>query len=184
LLVKLAVVFVVIAIAAYNRYKLVPRLVGSPDDTWHDPPDATMRRLLSTVRFEAIGLVAVLAVTAVLVVTVPGREPPVGPFNQTVAVGTNQLTFGVTPAQAGRNQVHLTFLTPEGQPASVRSARVELSQPEAGIGPIARDARPAGTGHFILETSDLAIPGTWKIDVLARISDFEQERASFQVPIG
>jgi copper transport protein len=183
LLIKLGLVAVIVALAAYNRFRLIPEVV-SPRETVRS--SASMRKLLTTVRIEAIGLVAVLAVTGVLVNTVPGRTQTVtGPFNQSVAFGANQANAGVTPAQAGPNQIHITFLTPAGQPvAAAQTVQVELTQPQAGVGPITREMIAAGTGHFVVDTNDLSIPGTWQIVFIARVSDFDQQRLTFQVPVG
>lgn len=183
LLIKLGLVAAIVVMAAYNRFRLVPDVACAGEAV---VGSAAMRRLLTTVRVEAIGLVAVLAVTGVLVNTVPGRTQPVtGPFNQTVAFGGNQANAGVTPAQAGANQIHITFLTPAGQPvAAAQTVQVELTQTQAGVGPITREMVAAGTGHFVVDTNDLSIPGTWQVVFIARVSDFDQRRLTFQVPVG
>jgi copper transport protein len=186
LTVKLVLVGAVIAIAAYNRFRLVPKTLAAVEDA-APTADEPMRRMLSTVRYEALGILAVLAVTAVLVNTIPGRAQStmVGPFDQTVAMGAVQANVGVTPAQAGPNQVHITFLDSGGQPiAAAQNVQVSFTQTQAGVGPLSRAMVPAGTGHYVLDTKDLAIPGTWQVEFLVRLGDFEQERLTFQVPVG
>lgn len=186
LLVKLGLVGAVLAVAAYNRFRLVPATLAAVEDA-QPATGEPMRRMLSTVRCEALGILAVLAVTAVLVNTVPSRaqSTAVPPFDQTVAIGANQANMGVTPAQAGPNQIHLTFLDPNGQPVSMaQNVQVSFTQTQAAVGPLSREMVAAGTGHYVLDTKDLAIPGTWQVEFLVRLSDFEQERLTFQVPIG
>ena len=102
-LVKIAIVLVIAALAAYNRLRLVPEILGDidlaralagdsagdgdePDSVTFEPagdvitaqPDvwATdgLRRLAGTVVIEALAILMVLGVTSVLVNTTPGRN--------------------------------------------------------------------------------------------------------------
>ena len=121
---KLAVVIVIIALAAYNRFRLVPQILTdidladdlsrTPADQLETSPDVTpdeplgevvtaqpdewagdgLRRLARTVLVEAMAVVLVLAITSVLVNTTPGRDA-----SGQVAV-VNQ-TLPVTTATAG-----------------------------------------------------------------------------------
>ena len=68
--------------------------------------------------------------------------------------------------------------------AAAQTVQVELTQSQVGVGPITREMIPAGTGHFVVDTNDLSIPGTWQIVFIARVSDFDQRRLTFQVPVG
>jgi copper transport protein len=186
LLIKLVGVGAVLAAAGYNRFRLLPATSAAVDRSDAGATTLTLARVQRVVRGEVIALTIVLAITAVLVNTVPGGgSSGSGPFNQTVPFAGNLLNVGVSPAVAGANQMHITFLTQAGQPVAGASAvQVELTQPATGIGPISRAATPAGTGHFIVDTTDLSVSGIWQIEVIARISEFDQQRTSLQVPIG
>ena len=194
LLAKVLVVAAVGLVAIYNNVRLLPSLGDEEEDfvqgqLGHGPVAARPRwaRLVRTARLEAIGLVVVLAITAVLVNVTPGRagQATAGPFNQTQTIdGGNRLNIVVSPALVGTNNIHLTYSTATGTPMQVQKADLELSLPERGIGPITKATQAAGPGHFILDgTPDLAVAGTWTITVKTRVSDFTADSTSFQVPI-
>lgn len=150
--------------------------------------EAGWRTLLRTVAAEALILVAVLAVTAVLVNVVPGRTDATasGPFGETKPFRTGQVSLTITPNQAGINNFHVDFLDPSGRPTDLaQKVTLELRLPEKDLGPFEREMVKAGTGHFILEgVSDMSITGTWQITLTVRVSDFDQERITFTDPIG
>ena len=73
LLVKIALVGLLIIVAAYNRLFLVPWLSSAAARVEPGGPAAGWRRLLATVRLEAVAAVAILAVTAVLANGVPSN---------------------------------------------------------------------------------------------------------------
>ena len=66
LLVKIALVGLLLFLAGYNRYLLLPGLFSAAATARPDVVARGWQRLVSTVRLEAIGMVAVLGVTAVL----------------------------------------------------------------------------------------------------------------------
>ena len=223
LLVKLALVAVIVVLAGYNRFLLLPWLLAEDtsttddtaitDDTGTDPdpdPDATTtetsppaavsrtqvdegleagwRTLLRTVTVEALVIVAVLAVTAVLVNAVPGRAEagPTGPFTESRPFRDGTISLTVTPNQPGSNSFHVDFTGPDGRPADLaQKVTLDLRLPEKGIGPLEEDLLKGGTGHFFLEgVTDLSIAGTWEITLNVRVTDFDQERVTFTDRIG
>jgi len=194
LLAKVLVAVAVGVVALYNNVRLLPSLGDEEEDFVQGSlgnapaaPRPRWGRLVRTAQVEALGLVVVLAITAVLVNVTPGRagQATAGPFNQTQTIdGGNRLNIVVSPALVGTNNIHLTYSTPTGTPMQVQKADLELSLPERGIGPITKPTQAAGPGHFILDgTPDLAVAGTWTITVKTRISDFTADSTSFQVPI-
>ena len=231
LLVKLAIVAVILALAAYNRFLLLPWLLASTADDAHlvladsttdgdeipaadtpgqggpdDGPTGSVsgasahvgseseltrgwRTLLRTVVAEALAIVAVLAVTAVLVNVVPGRTDTgstTGPYRETQPFRDGTIALTITPNQPGVNSVHVDFLGPDGRPADLAQRVIlELRLPDKGLGPLEREMLKGGVGHFFLEgISDLSIAGTWEITLNVRVSDFDQERVTFTDPIG
>ncbi len=194
LLAKVLVAAAVGVVAIYNNVRLLPSLGDEEEDFVQGElgnapaaPRPRWGRLVRTARIEALGLVVVLAITAVLVNVTPGRagQATAGPFNQTQTIdGGNRLNIVVSPALVGTNNIHLTYSTPTGTPMQVQKADLELSLPERGIGPITKATQAAGPGHFILDgTPDLAVAGTWTITVKTRVSDFTEDSTSFQVPV-
>ena len=179
LLAKVSAVVAVAALATYNHVRLVPALQQGKTR-------AALAQLRTSLGLEALSLVAIVAITAVLVVVTPARsESAPGIVEEVVALGeAGSVQVTVAPARAGRNQVHLYLFDPDGRPADiVEGITVELSLPASGIGPLSRAADRAGPAHFQLESSDLAVAGTWEIVLQARIDRFSQETATLDVPI-
>jgi copper transport protein len=154
-----------------------------------DELDSGWRTLRTTVRLEAVLIVAVLAVTAVLVNTTPGGNIPVapaGPFQSSKTFRTGTVALTVTPNQAGYNSFHVDLAGADGRPADLaQKMTLEVKLPAKDLGPLQREMIKGGTGHFIVENVPLlSIPGDWEITLVARVSDFEQERITFQDTVG
>ncbi len=213
LLAKVAVVAVILFIAGYNRYFLLPWLVDTdtedidtdsdidaagparPDNESgdeaadderadDDSEEAGWRTLLRTVRIEAYAIVVVLALTAVLVNTTPANTvaPEIQVFQESQPFRTGKVALTITPNRPGTNSFHVDLLGPDGRPADLaQKLTLELTLPAKDVGPITRDMVKAGTGHFLLENiNDLSIAGTWDVTLVARVSDFDQQRVTFK----
>ncbi|WP_149361525.1 copper resistance CopC/CopD family protein [Lolliginicoccus suaedae] len=168
LLAKIAGVVLVIAVAAYNRWRLVPRI--------QQRSSAAPRQLARALRIEAIGLLIVLALTAVLVATSPPR-PGAGPHTATLELSdTLEATITVTPAVAGSNSIELLIRDEQGEPVTgLDAVTLRLSHPASGIENIERPAieHSPGSGEYHYSGTDLAIPGDWDIEIRVLVSDFE-----------
>ena len=168
-------------------------LVDDPALAEHarDEARSGLRRMSRTVMVEAVLVVVVLALTSVLVNTTPGRSAAdtQGVANQTLPITTSTpgstLNLVVAPAKAGtQNAIHLSYADPQGRPVGVAGpVKVEFSLTSDDIGPIQRDALPGGPGHYLLDTTDLTIPGVWTITVITRLSEFDQQRTAFSVKV-
>ena len=179
LLVKVAVVIAIGALGAYNHFRLVPALTRGK-------AKAAMTQLRATLRVEAMALVAVVALSAVLVVVTPARtEAEGGLIEETVSLGNaGSVQITVSPAKAGFNQIHLYLFDPDGRPAEIaESVTLVLSLPAAQLGPLEREATRAGPAHLQLDGNDLAVGGTWTIEVRARIDRFTEATGEIEVPI-
>jgi copper transport protein len=179
LLAKIVVVGWVALLGAYNHFRLVPAIEGGKAKTG-------TALLQSTLRVEAVALVAVVAITSVLVVLTPARASTEGGVVEEIVqlgeVGSVQLV--VSPAKAGVNQIHLYTYDPSGRPADIAaSVTLVLSLPAAGLGPIEREAVRAGPAHLQLDGSDLAVGGRWEITVRARIDRFNEATGTATVPV-
>lgn len=212
---KIVAVGLILVIAGFNRYRLVPDvaragLAGEEADRAGDDGDQSgdrpsgdddrratdelaeqattaWKRLTATVRMEALLIVVVLALTAVLVNVVParssGNEAPL--FNQTIAQGELSVNLVVVPAKVGRNSLHIQYSDASGKPVdSPRSLEIEMSLPDKGIGPLSVDVLKGGPGHFVAEGAQIPVSGSWEITLVGRVSDFATERTVFQVKIG
>jgi copper transport protein len=177
LIAKVALVLAILGVAQYNRRHLVPLVAAAGAGAWD--------RLLRNVRIEAVGIVAVLAVTAVLVNLPPAAEAAglSGPFSATVEFGDGELNLVVDPNVAGRNQIHVYSLDQSGLPAELGGeVTFELALPRVGIGPLLRTPNVAGPGHWILTGDELSIAGEWEITV-HRLDGFEEDEASVMVTV-
>lgn len=184
LLVKIALVGLLILIAAYNRLFLVPWLSSAATRATPGSLAAGWRRLLATVRLEAITAVAILAVTAVLANGVPSNGATVPrpvPFAQTVPFDGGHLTFRITPNQALVNNITVQFTGANGLPAdNAESVSLYLNLPSENVGPIETDMKKVGTGRFVLVNSpNPPIVGTWQITLQIQVSEFSQPDVSF-----
>jgi copper transport protein len=187
-LAKVALTALVLVPAGYNRFVLVGR-VGAPAA---DAPER-WRDLRRAVAIELCFLLGVLGVTGALVQTPPPAQAAAAPgdvaggvFDETLPFGVDQqVQLVVTPGSVGPNTMHLSFYDAAGVPVEAAQGVVlEMSLPEAGIAPIEREMVRLATGHYTLDGSQLAPAGTWTIEVVARVSDFEDARTAFAVPIG
>jgi copper transport protein len=180
LLVKVAIVALVGAAAIYNKRWLVPAVRAGGEEGDH-----ARSALGRTVRLEVVGMLAAVVVTAALVNIEPARlAASPGIFEQTVAFGDGSAVIQVDPAEAGDNSVHVYLLTETG-------GQLELDEPPVfrftlaamDIGPIEREPFRAGPGHYTIDGRELAIAGTWTVEVRGRISQFEEAVATVQVPV-
>jgi len=74
---------------------------------------------------------------------------------------------------------------PDGERLEVAddAVTVELRHPDAGIGPIAREATPIAPGRLQVDGRDLTVPGTWEVTVTVRLSRFDEEDATVEVDL-
>lgn len=202
LLVKVVITAGILAIAGYNRSWLVPALVQGEAERSTDGPGsgagtepaftakqrATNWSLLRrAVTIEAIALVIVFGITSVLVNVTPARtaiETADRVVNQTQTVATGTVNLVVVPARVGENTLHIQYADASGKPIDVANTlNIEFSLPSADLAAISRQTAKAGPGHFIYTGPEVSIAGTWTVTLVARTSDFSEQRTSFQVPI-
>ena len=157
LVVKIALVGLLIVVAAYNRFLLVPWLSATEARGGRQGVVAGWRRLLATIRLEAVIAVAILAVTAVLANGVPSNgatPPPPVPFTRTVPFDGGHLSFRITPNQALVNNISVQFTGADGTPAEMaESVSLYLNLPAQNVGPIETDMKKIGVGRFVLVDS-------------------------------
>lgn len=195
LLAKLGLVAVVVALAACNRLRFLPRISRIPGaaEQW-----LSLRR---TLRWEAAVLVAVLAVTGFLTNTSPGSESGSGsgsgsesgsesgsgaaaPASAPLVAQSQGLTVdgSLAPATPGTNELAFK-LRFDGEPVTTEDVVVEARLPEQELGPL------TATAQFDPETGDYAaslplpLAGEWQIRVLARIDTYTQPIAVTVVTI-
>ena len=171
LLLKLGIVAAVIPLAAWNRTRLLPRILRHPTAKlgW-----AHLRRILS---YEAALLIAVVAVTAFLSNSSPIDQPTSPPLTASAPLQSESQGLTVdgvlSPAATGRNT--LTFrLEYGGEPLTIEEVRVTARLPEQELGPFTATPRlVAATGEYEA-TLNLPVAGEWRIQITARVNTFTQ----------
>lgn len=173
LLTKIALVALAAAIAAWNRYVLVPRARA---DGGHQERRSTAVRLGRVVTVEATVIVLVLALTGFLVNQSPRAEAVVIPDGrtgvQTGQLGTDfKVLATMTPGRVGQNTVLVQLQDLSGEPLEpARLPEISLRSDEFDLGQVKTSSVAAGTFR-----ADAVLPaaGTWRVQVSLRLSEFD-----------
>lgn len=182
---KILLVVAILAVAGWNRFRLVPHVVRAPDET------RAWRGLRRTVRIEAALVVGVVALTGVLVTQSPSgggsTRPPPAPVPEAVAtsaaLGTATVAIRLTPGIVGVNSLELTVRDAAGnpvEPVEVPGLRVTL--PAADIGPLDRPLARTGAGRYEA-VADFPLAGDWTVDISVRLSRYDNPTARIGVTI-
>jgi len=183
LLVKIGVVMVAVAIAAWIRFVLLPRARASVGFAHRR---TTFNSIGRTIVAEAALLVGVLLSTGFLVNQSPREAAGAVPAGQTGAqaaqLGDLKVVATMTPRVQGQNTLLVQIQDTAGEPAestrlpviSVRSAGVDL-----GAVPVTSSGVGAYRVEVVIPTS-----GRWEIQISLRLSKFENPVATlaFEVP--
>ena len=163
LVAKLAVLAVLLAIAAWNRFVLTRRINRGETDA--------RRQLVRTIFIE-VGLVTVIfALATTWRFTPPPRalvaaaaEPSVLSLHTASAVA--ELTF--TPGRAGPVAVSVIVMTGNFGPLDAKEVTLTIANPAAGVEPIARAAYKPGDGTWRIDGLTIPLPGFWsaRLDIL------------------
>lgn len=200
LMIKLMVFAVMMVFAAFSR-DLVARLFGSRSPgrtlvvsgaavTTRDPgpreeptPEEVMaerrrewRSLRRSVGGEAVCGLAVLAVAAVLMNTVPpsaGTSPTAD--GAAVTLRSHQLVVDISmsPGVAGRNDVHVSTFGRAGALVDVAELAVVVDLPSKQIAPISVPLRRLGPGHYLAPGFTVPFPGEWRMMAKARLTEID-----------
>ena len=197
LLAKVALVLPLLALGAYNNRYAVPRLKAGIASVLE------RRRFLRAAGVELGIMVAIVAVTAVLVNAEPARtemamemeedaahtEEPTDDtadheaFEGMVMLGDSEVMVMVDPAMPGVNMITLTFDSP---PENLTRVTASASLPSENIGPLNFEAEPdpAQPGTYMIEDASLSIAGEWELRVEALLGEFDLLTETIAVPIG
>lgn len=183
---KISIVALTVAIAGWNRYRLVPRITS----TVNDPAHSAQSLLRRSVRLEAGLLVGVLLITGFLVDRTPELTPPAAkatelskPDIATATVGSVRITANIRPGVVGSNTIILRIedrggkaIEPYAEPVvSLRSAEAEL---DLGTRPLS----VTGPATYRL-TAVIPAPATWTVAVSVRLSEFQNPVVELPVKI-
>ena len=182
---KVALVGIVLAMAGWNRFRLVPRVAAA---SLEDPPvddERSWRMLLRLVGLEVAILVIVLSITAVLANVTPAKaDVDRGLVSVSAPLGAGTIDVTIDPAKAGRNDIHLYIKDAKGRADDeYDAAAMELEFPAQGLGPFDRTPVKAGPGHFQLVATDLPLAGEWDLTVTVKPDRFTEQSATVTFPV-
>jgi copper transport protein len=190
LIVKVALFAGLVALGALSRRWVHMRwrapqvaLSPGPGAAAVDRDAETVARLRRTVGAEVVIAAGVLVVASLLVNAQPARSAVARPFS--TELETKKLLIDVTidPAKAGPLDVHVYTLSPAGAVQDVAELTAAFRLPDRDVGPLKVPLQRAGPGHFSAYRFELPLRGSWQLEVVARLTEFEQVRASAEVPV-
>lgn len=163
---KLALVLVLLALAARNRFRLTPALArdcGAP---------AILKR---SILLECVIALAIFAVVAGWRFTPPPRRV-VPEMPLAIHIHSDKAMFQVlvSPGKAGKDDFVLQLMTGEGTPLAAKEVTLTLSLPERGIEPMERGASLGPDGYWHVRKVELPFSGRWRVRIEALVSDFEK----------
>jgi copper transport protein len=182
----------VIRHARVTAAALVPVPVGSgvgllelPSPERPQPPSALVGLRRSVSAEAGMGLM-VLALTAVLVDTMPARDSYSPTFSTTIAAAdaegdTLDVALTVSPTTYGPQTVTIAVTDAAGTPVRVTSATGSLTQTEQALGPIDFELTPApggATGRALAESVSVPAAGTWVLVLQVQVDQFTDYSAT------
>jgi copper transport protein len=160
------------------------------------------RRFLTAAGVELAIMIAVVAVTAVLINAEPARTEAMmegmameegamdaeagdhEAFESDVDLGEMMAHVVVDPAIPGENSIHLTFEQMDAE--ELTEVSVAASLPSEEIGPLDFAAEPVQgqPGEYVVEGASLSLPGEWELRIEALMGEFDLLTETITVPIG
>lgn len=166
---KLVVVALLLAVAAWNRYRLTARVQRG---------EARAQRVLARlIRVELLLVVIVLALVSTWRFTPPPRAldlTPSAPINLHLHDARAMLDLSLIPQPGRRFSAKLFVQSGDFSPLQVADVTLEFSNPALGIQPIRETAQPQTEGAWIVPSFALPVPGRWQVRVRFVVSDFER----------
>jgi copper transport protein len=183
IIVKVILLLLLICLGWVNRKRVIPALkrIAAAGQA----PSATGVLARRTMRGELALMLCVFGVTAALISYAPPIDAASGPFSTNTTIGPAELELTVEPAKVGLNTIHLYLIDAKTgvQFTATKELTVTARLPSKGIGPLPLKANLAGPGHYVLNSAVLSPEGTWEIEIVDRVSEFEQNTRTVKVPI-
>lgn len=186
LIAKVLIVLLPLALAAWNKFRLVPAIEREPDDA------SAWSHLRKTVLGEAALLIVILGVTGFLVLQNPNlpsaaatdSAPASLPFAETVALGDGELYVRISPADVGDNDVIVAVMDADDELIElVDNPEVQLTLASQGLGPLKTTLEPTeDPGHYA-GTINVPVDGGWTVDIVTRLTKYEEPITSFEITI-
>jgi copper transport protein len=166
--IKLVLVAVLLALAAFNRYRLTPALARDHTRT---------RPLLRSVFTECLLVLLILAVVAGWRFTPPPRALAAAvdaPLSIHIHTDAAMLQMLIAPGKVGADDFVLQLMDGNFGPLAAREVTLALSLPERGVEALERKAVLGSDGNWYVRNVALPVPGRWHVRVDALITDFQK----------
>lgn len=165
LMAKLAAVIALLALAARNRYRLVPRFLAG------DGAGA----LRAAIAIELVLVLAILALVALWRFTPPPRAlAPAAPVALHLHGEKAMAELEFVPQRGRGAQVRILVLDGAFAPLAAREVALALANPAAGIEPVRRAAVHVEGSAWQVEELRVPAAGDWRLRVEILIGDFER----------
>lgn len=164
--IKLVLVAALLALAALNRFRLVPALTRDAKAT---------QPLVRSILLECMAAVAILAVVAGWRFAPPPRTLiPDAPLAVHIHTDTAMFQVLISPGRVGNDGFVLQLMNGNASPLQAKEATLTLSLPERGIEPFERSADLGPDGYWHVRKVTLPIAGRWHMRIDALVTDFEK----------
>src|SRR5262249_26189470 len=164
---KLAVVAILIAFAAANRYALVARFAA----TGSAPAG---RPLATSIRIELALAFVILALVAAWRFTPPPRALAASERVFLHLHGERGMAEIDIEPERDRARTSVKLMDRQLHPLAAKELTLVLANPAAGIEPMQRHGVSEGDGHWRIGDLRIPVAGRWKLRVEILISDFEK----------
>jgi copper transport protein len=145
----------------------------------------SLRSLRLSVGLETAVAALVLAVTAVLVNTVPGKDAASPTFSTEVHGSNVLIEVEVSPPKAGVADIEIDVQSHLGEPYEPEEVTASMALPSRDLPPIPvpLKAKSGATGVYTADDVEIPYPGTWDLAVNVRVSEFDQDSLKAQIPV-
>jgi copper transport protein len=168
--IKLALVVVLLALAALNRFRLTPAFAKSGKAS-----SKVASALKRSIVLECALALAIFAVVAGWRFTPPPRTiVPETPLAIHIHSDKAMFQVLVSPGKAGTDDFVLQLMTGEATPLKAKEATLTLSLPERGIEPMEYVAELGADGYWHVRRVELPFAGRWHVRIDVLVTDFEK----------
>jgi copper resistance protein D len=171
LLIKIALFFVMVGVATFNRLRLTPRLLENPDLT---VAQSVRRQLGRNAAVEAAMGAAIIAIVAALGTLPPGSHAhhhesegpiPADASFQHIHGVDGMADVLIEPGHVGMANVSVHLLNEDLNTLAASAVTLTLTAPTPGSKPTTRDATKDSDGVWHVDGIELTEPGNWTVSV-------------------
>jgi copper transport protein len=171
---KMAFVICLLSLGAWNRWRYVPDLRARNL--------GATRRLVHALRIEFAVAILVLGVVSLWRFTPPPHSLSAMANHKAVSIHIHtdraMADISIAPPRAGPVSIKIGLLSGEFTPLTAKNVTFSLSNPDAGIEPLEREAHLNQEGVWVVDTLTIPTSGRWKVEAAVLIDNFTLVRLS------